>query len=532
MADAAPAKAAPADDRLKLIKAKTAKARTEKAQFQTAFQEAFKFGLPWRIAPGRASSSPNLSDANDNFTSLGSMLSPDFASMISDTFWPEHDRWAYQEPTADVPEAFADQFKAYLETTTNLIFSTIAASRFYEESKVAAQDLSVSAAGLIIEDRGGFQPIHCQAIPINELLISRGPNGTIDFRAWEQPNLTVEECEALFPGRLPPKIMAKRNDKNAKICKVQGCYRDYSVKGETAWITFTTLNDELIVDGMSRKAGEGSAPLLVMRWDPDPCFSWGIGPAIKALPDYRSLDETEYLKLKGIARTIDPPVAFDDDSVINLDGGMPNGVAIPRMKGSQIDVIESKNGLQPAFFEVSDKEHTIRKHYYLDQPEQEGKTPPTLGQWADEAMRTQRRLGTPAAKLWPEFIAESFQRFTFLLKERGVLQDFSRNGKVIQLRPINPLKRAANQQKAVSGERFFNAVNATFAPGSVAELICKPGDTIRNMAELAGADGVELLDAVQIDANFKQRQQQMMMQGAAEAAGKAGVGPALAGAGQ
>lgn len=509
----------------KEIMRRLAIARREKSQFETMFQTAYKFAMPWRNRPGMTSSTPQTSEASDNFASLGTVMTSDFASMISDTFWPEHERWVYQEPTASVPDQFKDGLADYLTMSADTTFSEISSSNFYDEAKRAAQDLSVSAAGLMIQDRGGYDPVHCQMIPLTELLISRGPMGGIDFRVWEQKCLTYEDCAAIFdPAIIPAKIKAKQA-KGTKVCKVQGCYRDYSKRGECAWISFSMLDD--IVIETSRTVGEGSASIVVMRWDPDPCFSWGIGPAIKATPDFNELDETRYLMLKGLARTVDPPVAYDDDSVINLDGGIPNGAMIPRMKGSQIDVIESKRPIDVGYFAQNDIEHTIKRHYYLDEPEQEGKTPPTLGQWADESMRRQRRLGTPAAPLWPEFISESFQRFRYILKERGILQDFSVNGKVVQLRPINPLKRASNQDKAVATERFYGAVQAVFG-GTAPMLISKIGETIHAIHELSGADGAKLLEADAIDQNFANQQKQANVQQAAETVGRSGIAPALA----
>lgn len=502
-------------------------ARGEKRLHEDVFREAFKFCMPRRVPPGTSSRTPPK-DADDNFTSLGPMMTADFASDIADTFWPEHSQWAESEASSLIPDELKPDWKEFLQKDNQAVFDAIAASNFYEESKRAAKDLSISAAGVCIQDDDQTRPIHCQMIPLNELLILRDARGGIGTRIWEQPNLTYDDVEALFgETALPKSIKAKKGKKgsSASICKLQGCYRDYSVKAETAWITFTMLDSELIES--PRVVGEGSANIIVMRWDPDPCFAWGIGPAINALPDYRELDETRYLMLKGLARQVDPSIRYDDDSVMNFDGGLPHGVAIPSMKGSTIDVIESKNRIDTGYFAQSDIEHTIRRHYFLDEPEQLGKTPPTLGQWADQAMRRQRRLGTPAAPLWPEFLSEAYQRFRFLLRLRGLVQDFKVGDNVVQLRPINPLKRAANQDKAVASERFFAAVNNTFGP-KAATNACNIGETIHEMAQMADAGAAKLKPAKEIDAAFAQDAQQQALAAMAEAAGKSGVGPMLA----
>lgn len=508
------------------VKRRLADARTEKQQFLPLFQDAWRFVMPWRVMPGLATSTP-ANTSKDLFTSVGIIAASDFSAMIADTYMPEHSPWASQEATAAVPEDAKEDFDEFLKKDAQITFAAISASAFYTETKRLGNELAVSAGGVIIEDRGGFAPIHCQLVPLTELLISRGNDGGIDFRAWEQPKVSYADCVAIFgEKKIPAKVREKKNKTGAKICKVQGCYRDYSVRGELAWITFSALDDILIES--SRKVGEGSASLLVARWDPDPCFSWGIGCAIKAVADLNESDEVRYLMLKGLARTIDPSFAYDDDSVINPDGGVANGTWVPRMKGSKIDPIESARPIDVGYFAARDVEHTVRRHFYVDEPEQQGKTPPTLGQWADESMRTQRRLGAPASLLWPEFISEAFQRFRFLLKERGQLEDFKVKDKVIQLQPINPLKRAASQDKAIATERFYNALVNTFGPDAP-ELVSNVGATIHSIHELSGADGADLKSIEDIDAAFAERAKQRMMAGAAEMAGKAGLAPAIAG---
>lgn len=498
-------------------------AEQEKQQFQEDFTESYIFTMPHRIRPNTTTVT-KPQDAKDLFTSLGPQLTADFASDFCDTFLPEHKRWASAEASVafelGTDPSFVDQLKKALKAHDDIVFDEIAASNFYTAVKQAAKDLSISAAGVIVKDFGGGKPFHCQVIPLTELWILRDARGGIGTRFWVR-RLKADQIAEWFPNVKLPDAIAQKIAKNQdEVIRVaQGCYRDYSTNAETAWIV-CTLFDEFLVEN-DRVTGEGSAPILVVRWDPDPGFGWGIGPCINALPDYRSIDETEYLKLKGLARRIDPSFFYKDDGDINLEGGLPNGVAIPTVSEPAITVVESRAGIEEGMFATNEMEHKIRRHYFLDEPRQEGKTPPTLGQWMDESLRRQRRLSTPTAPVWEEFISECYQRFRHLLIKRGEIDpQFKVGEREFPLAPQNPLKRAALQEEAAASERFLGTLKMTYGDHAPL-LMTKAGKTVSNLHTQMNATGVELKSEAEIDAVQALLQQGMVASVAAQAIGAA-----------
>jgi hypothetical protein len=504
------------------VKRRHSKALQERRYFETELREAYSFVMPYRVRPGysQTTTPPGL-EATDNFSSLGEEVCTDFSSDMADTFTPEHTQWASVEPAETVPDELKNDAAVAAKADSTATFASITASNFHETAKQSFKDLSVSAFGMSIRDPGAGQPMRCQGIPIGQLLILRDGEGNIGTRFWDRlPPL--REIVDLFPdleGKFSDNVkQAIRSEKwETPFGVVQGCYRDYSVRGEHAWISFTQIDGEVCES--ARVVGIGSAPILVGRWDPDPGHAWGVGPAIKALADFRELDETNYLKLKGLARNLDPVLLYDDDQVINLDGGLPNGVAIPRMKGSSVEIVESRHNMEAGFFAVDKMEDRIRRHFYQDGPIQKGLTPPTLGQWMDESLKKQRRLGTPAAPLWGEFLSEVYMRFRWLLVKRGTLKPLIEVGKqTFPVRPINPLQRAAQQQEALASERFLQSVAGTFGP-NLLPVIVDVGETVTNLAKLSGASGVKLQPAASINSTIQQNQQALVAQQAAQAAG-------------
>ena len=494
----------------------------EKRQFEADFRECYRFMMPHRIPP-MTEGSTRPQDANDNFTTLGEEVTTDFASDMADTFTPEHAQWAGVEVASAVPEELKAEVEEAAEADTNMIFDAITASNFHEACKQGNKDLAVSAFGLTIEDVGPGEAFHCQVIPLTELKILRGMRGGVGTRLWCR-KMKVEQIVATFPmiqkADLPRKVReALSNDKNRhqKFEVVQGCYEDFSVPGERAWWNCTMIAGE-VVDAV-RRAGDGSANVLVCRWDPDPCFAWGIGPGMKCIADFRELDETAYLKMKSMARIIDPPFAYTDDQVMSFETGLSNGVAIPMLEGSEIHIIESQHGVDATMFALNDVTERVRRHFYLDKPEQPGRTPPTATQWMDEALRNQRRLGTPASPIWPEFLREAFLRFRYLLIQQGILQPkINVGGQFFPIRPMNPLKRAAQQEEYMASERVLTSMANLYGPELLA-VTTDVGQTMHNLVSLAHAKGVKLKKVSEINATLAQMQQAQMAAQAAQAAG-------------
>lgn len=490
-------------------------AQQEYQRFAPDFRECYAFMLPHRVLPN--DTSIERRESADTFTTLGEEVCTDFASDMADTFTPEHLQWAGIEVASSVDETIKEEVKEAAAKESEIIFDAVRASGFHEACKMGNKDLAISAFALAIEDDGAGEPFRCQVIPLTELRILRDSRGKIGTRLWVR-NMTPAEIKREFGDlNLPDEVTtALKERKQGRFEVVQGCYGDYSKKAEVAWINCTMIAGKLI--SWIRKVGVGSAKIIPCRWDPDPMFAWGTGPGIKALGDFRELDETAYLKMKGLARQVDPPIQYPDDSVINLDGGLPNGVAIPTASDSVIRTIESEHPIDIAMFAVRDCEDRIRRHFYLDEPRQEGKTPPTLGQWMDESIRRQRRLGTPAAPVWPEFLYECFMRFRYLLVQRGTLKQGLPVGKdVLPIRPVNPLKRAAQQEEAAASMRYLGGVGELFGPEVLAASV-DIGKTMHRLKDQSHATGVALRTEEEINGAINQMQQAQLAEHAAAAA--------------
>jgi hypothetical protein len=177
---------------------------------------------------------------------------------------------------------------------------------------------------------------------------------------------------------------------------------------------------------------------------------------------------------------------------------------MPRAVGSKApEMMESKGRFDVQFMELDDLRSSIRRAHYQDKPEQQGKTPPTATQWADEAAERARRMGSPATNLVIELQYPIIKRFAYLLEKRGVLPKVELNGNAVALEPVSPLLRAQEQEEVVRIDRFAEMIAARFGP-AIANIIINQIKHASDLADLLGVDKDRLRDEAEIADAIKQ----------------------------
>lgn len=480
-------------------------AAAEKALFDSKFREAYRYTMPHRIRPGHERGAENKPDDDAELcTSVGSEVLGDFASDMNNTFTPRQNRWA-EWRARDVPGLNRGQIKQFVTAIESAVFDEIARSNFYDVMPMAWKEAGISTCALTapqVRSPGG--PLFMQVVAIPELYILRGPFGEIDtrFRRWR---ISSDDIQKLWPDEdLPPKILRLSNAANpAKLMAIEGGWLD----GD-AW-QCATLVDDTLIRGWRRE----SAPILVGRMNPDPGYSWGIGPALDALPDMRMLDELEYLKAKGVAFSVDPAGVYDDDGVLNLEAGLEPGRWYPKEPGSETSNINKNNQLDVAYFEVEELESRIRRKFFQDKPRQRGKTPPSASQFLEELQEATQRLSTPTAPLWSEFLSQIMSSFLWTLQKLGRLPEDAPLELIANLVPMNPLERAARQNDALTATRALEIIMGF--SGQIGPMLIAP-ETWANINALLGAEKtVKLNDPEEVKRLLSQGlQAQQAIQGA------------------
>lgn len=463
------------------LQQRLAAAKTDRAKHQCAINDFLRLADPVRPRIGDTGLTVRSDEADDLYNAMLQEVAEDFASDTLHRAMPRESDWVKYEPTEAVPEEVQAALADPLAARTKAIFAAIRGSNFYSEAGAEwAMDLGHGTAAMICNDYGRGEPFCFEGIGPHQLLIERGAKGKLSLKAREFA-IPLEEAfaqweNANWPAKLKREVSQKSTKRRMVTC-IEAATRIYD-PGDEKWLWQVCVDGHVIDE--QTLVGVGSCPIIVTRWRSLSTTAWGIGPLRKALADGKSLDQLAYLKLKSLGKTVDPVTVYDDDGVLNPEGGVGAGMWIPRLPGSKIDQLD---GGRPEFaiHEEGTLEDNIRRAGFQSGPRQEGKTPPTAFQWREQQIDQGRRLEQPTGKLYEEGVIAILQRVEYLLVQRGEIEEVVAAGKkAISVRAMNPLARQQDGEKVQNAANLLNIVKATFGDQAVAATVDTVG-TITNL---------------------------------------------------
>lgn len=470
MAEAAPAYEGPYKELTQDACTRLASCVAQKSEFDPDIRESYFFSQPHRareIRSEQALSSSKPSDADTLQIGVAMELVDDFNTEVLNSFMPQAEPWAERRPGMFISSpADIEIVKKAVAEQDPKIFDAIRASNLYEEFPKLGADVAIGTAALSIDDLRPAENIVVQAIPLHEIEIDIGPFGGIDTRfiVRHTKNRHVKTLLGAAYDKLDAECKKEIEDpkKQDQVTIIRwGWWRKWDRNDDVVW-QHVVMKDMKVVHAVDL-VGEGSCPMVVFRFNPSPEWAYGWGPLPKSLPDLRQLDDLGIKKIEYIDLTLAPPFHYPDDSSTAW-GDIESGKGYPIRPGTGPDVgnIFDPGSMEPALFEVAEIERALQRRFYIVEPEQRGKTPPTATQWLDQMQLAQRRFGTPGASFWREGPAQIFLRFKHLLGKRGIIEPVTVDGKTVSLEPYNPAQRAAEQQEVSMAARFMELVGPTF----------------------------------------------------------------------
>lgn len=435
------------------------------------------------------------------YLSLAEECASDLAGDLITYFTPSEVRWASYAVIQPVPEGAERQVLAVIKDREDTMFEQLIQPSNYNDiaPQWGFEAASHGTPGLWIEASHISQPIHCEVVPPNEMLLAPGHRGYLD--RFREKQVLASTLPALFPAteydlsdiRIRNKI--SKPGMTAKVC--WGYWLDWSDPGNPVWLSEVTV-DGIRITPEASKIGPlaGSCPLQVGRFNPQIGMPWGRGAGWKALPDLRVLNKMDEIVLDGLDQSLLNTIIYPNDGALDLQNGLVVGTANPAGRGftkDQIWQLDRNTNVDQGWFAEDRMEDRIRRSFYQDGPRQRGETPPTAAQWLDERRRVQQRLGKPSAPLWTELVLPMIQRFEYLGVQLGILPDaVTHNGTAISVSPISPLQKAQNQDKVMTarsnldlgmtafGDAFAQVVNAK---ATFENIVRVSGDELTVIAE-------------------------------------------------
>ena len=484
-------------DRLKACQA-------QKEIFNLDLKECYYFAAPHRLrtmSTKSRTSATKPDDAAERQISIAEDVAQDFATEFMNDFMPEEEQWAARGQGLTMDDDSWAEIKDDVEATDPAIFRAIKASNFYPAIATGFNpDLAIGTTAMWIKPvtNVAMGVATCLPVPINELDINVGPEGTIDDR-FVYRLTKVRHLDYLLGDQVDKEAVKKATGSKKPEDDVTvrwGFWREWDHLADEKWNFAVLVDNKLVHSGAY--LGEGSCPLVVGALNRDPAFAWGIGPMIQALPLLRVLDELSEYALVHAEFTANKPFGYPDDGIFNFENGIESGMGYPMRPGSGNDIVplHFDGSIDSGIFQIDQLERQIRRLHFLDRPEQRGDTPPSATQWYDETIRAQRRLGGPGKVFWRSYPYEVFKRFNYLLEKSGIIEPVKLKGASVSLQPINPAHKAVDAQEVEKAVRVLEITGGAF-PQEM-QMRVNAGKTIENIKERIGDKLVELNSDAQI----------------------------------
>jgi hypothetical protein len=479
----------------KAFSARLSAARAWRREVEPDIREIMRFCAPHRANAFQQSPHRRNRSETDTFISIGEEMATDLAGDLVNFYMPAEMRWAEYEVMVPIPEDAAPMVKDLVESREERLFDLLEQSNLNEIApQIMFETASHGTPAVWIDSGHLAEPVYIEVVPADELLVTPGHLGISDrFREkWIQ----AEFLEAQLPGTdLSDVKIAQKMKKPGAWCKVcWGFWLDWSDPGNPQWKREITVDNTLVTENEEVIGPiNGACPLMVGRFNPSPGNPWGRGPGIKALPDLMVLDKIEEVVLGKLDEQLDPAWSYVDDGVLNFANGIVGGHAYPRRSPEMPQPLIAGGDLDYGFYTKDGMEERIRVAFYQDGPRQRGQTPPTASQWLDERRRVQARLGKPSAPLFSELLLPMIQRVEYIGVAQGQMESaITIDGTTIQVRPISPMSRSQNQDKAMITRSNLDLGAQVFAE-QMAEVV-DIKTTYRNIADATGDELIAFND--------------------------------------
>lgn len=484
------------------LAARLASARTDRQSRQNQINDYLDYADPAqpRIGDTSGSATDRARNIPDLYDSTLMEVHEDFASDLIDRVMPRGRDWLKYEPETTLDEAIAATLKPEFERRTKTIFAAIRQSNLYEEAAGEwAGNLAHGTAAMTVVDYGNAKPLCFEAISPAQLLVQRGPGGALSFKAREYL-WPLEDAMAYWPNyrwTATHRRDLQNKSSKRKLVKIIEAATLVPDPGTEKWKWQVCVDDhEVFSDEL---VGTGSCPIIVTRWRTFSTSAWGVGPGIKCLSDAMTLNQERRLVLKNLGKWVDPPTAYDDDGVLNPEGGVGPGDWIPRLPGSKVEQLKQEGIIEAAYYEQGGLQDNIRRALYQYGPRQRGKTPPTFGQWMDEKTEEGRRLELPTGKVYAEGPIAILNRVEYLLTKRGQLDPaITRERTVVRLRPMSPLARQQAGEDVSQASQVMTMFRSFADPQVIAAEVDIRG-TMENVKDALDENLIKLRSKDQAD---------------------------------
>ena len=393
------------------------------------------------------------------------------------------------------------------------MFSIMENSSFDAAAHECFMDLSIGTMCMAIEPGNAVEPIVFTAIPLPELVLETGANGSVTA-LFRQRRIKHRELPALFPqASFPDAIVDKvRREPDGKCTVIEACETTFNPAQEE-WLHRVIILEQRAIIQERQYQGAGSCPYITSFWSKAAGDTYGRGPVANTIGAIKVLNLIVEMMLEHAEMQIIGMWQVDDDGFINPDTvELVPGTTIPRAPGSAgLEPLAPGGKIEWAQWGLEQHRGEIKRALY-DEPlgnMQQDARIQTAQEVVERVADLSRRIGSSFGRMQAEFVRPAIRRVLYILRQMGRINMPTLNGRVVEIAMTSPIARTQQAEQVVRIQRFGMIANELFGPGS-SNLLLDKAKASEGLADRLGVP-IDMVNSPQAIAAMERRMQQMAM---------------------
>lgn len=404
---------------------------SDRLTWETHWQELQDFILP-RRAPVIGFRQPG--DRDDQvalFDSTGQVSNELLAGALQGLLTSPNTQW-FELTTGDPELDDDDDIRVWLQDSSRRMLNVLNNSNFQTEIHEVYMDLtSIGTAPMSMEE-DDITLIRFRARPIKEVFIRENHLGIVDelHRKFEMKARDIV-AEFIPPGedpteaRLGKRIMQsladiKKMEKKHTI--IHAVYPrdipnpDQLNKKFVSQFIVKSDKKELSIGGFNE------FPFVVPRWSKSAGEMYGRSPGMTALPEIKMINEMERTQIEAAQKTVDPPIAVQDDGVLSPIDLTPGGLTFIRPGSEFPKPILNNVRLDLGEKMLEQRRQRIREAFFVDQLQLGAGPQMTATEVLQRTEEKMRLLGPLLGRQQAELLRPLIDRLFEIMLRRGKLR--------------------------------------------------------------------------------------------------------------
>jgi len=475
-------------------------AKQHRSSWESHWKECYEYALPQReIFNTHAEGAKKNTRVYDSTALIGTQR---FASRLQSTLIPPFKKWAKLSAGTAIPKQYANKIDKQLEQVTDTLFSYINTSNLATEANEAFLDLAVGTGALLLDEGEGDELLKFSAVPLKELIVEDGPQGTIEtvFREHAHPARNIkqvwkkakcsENVKSLLqekPDELVELIEATIYNHKKKV------YEYVIIEAATKHVVFEDYFE--------------TSPWIVFRWSKVAGERYGRGPVMTALPDIKTANEVVRYVLKNAEKEIAGVYKAVDDGVLNpWTINIQPGAVVPVAAEGSLSPLVSGGNFNVSELILGDLRDSIKKALFHDQLGPVSGPTKSATEVSIRQQELMSDIGSSFGRLQMEFINKLVKRAIDILTRNQKVAPIKVGNQEVEIKVVSPL---AQQQDMDEVNKIAQFVQFAGMVGPEALEIGLDLEAIpEHIAKLLGVDPTLVRDAEERAAIKQQMQQQ------------------------